>query len=107
MFARDALVLKYGEASRHHTIPVIDVADYLVGAPAALAAAARQVRDALTTVGFFVLTGHDVPQTLIDETFAEAQRLHDLPMAKKAALKLNDTTTATWRWAATRCGRRR
>jgi isopenicillin N synthase-like dioxygenase len=42
------------------TIPVIDIAGYLAGRPGELAAAARAVHDALTTVGFFVLTGHDV-----------------------------------------------
>src|SRR5579872_3609390 len=72
------------------TIPVIDVADYLAGRPGALQAIAQQVHDALTTVGFLVVTGHDVPQSLIEQTFAEARRLHDLPMASKLALKLNE-----------------
>ena len=71
-------------------IPVIDVADYLAGRPGALQATAREVHDALTTVGFLVLTGHDVPQSLIAQTFGEAQRLHDLPMARKLALRLNE-----------------
>ncbi|MGA9012499.1 MAG: 2-oxoglutarate and iron-dependent oxygenase domain-containing protein, partial [Acetobacteraceae bacterium] len=71
-------------------IPVIDVADYLAGRPGALQTTARQVCDALTNVGFLVLTGHDVPQPLIAQTFAEAKRLHDLPMASKLALKLNE-----------------
>ena len=34
-------------------IPIIDVAGYLAGRPGALATAAREVHDALTTVGFF------------------------------------------------------
>src|SRR5437762_2458072 len=72
------------------TIPVIDIADYVAGRPGALAATARQVHDALTTIGFFVLTGHGVPQPLIERTFAEARRLHALPIAKKLALKLNE-----------------
>jgi isopenicillin N synthase-like dioxygenase len=71
-------------------IPVIDVADYLAGRPGALQATARQVHDALTTVGFLVITGHDVPPPLIEQTFTEAKRLHDLPMARKLALKLNE-----------------
>ena len=71
-------------------IPVIDVADYLAGRPGALQATARALHDALTTVGFLVLTGHDVPQGLIAQTFAEAKRLHDLPMASKLALRLNE-----------------
>jgi isopenicillin N synthase-like dioxygenase len=71
-------------------IPVIDVADYLAGRSGALAAMARQLHDALATVGFFVLTGHDVPQALIARTFSEAKRLHDLPMQRKLALRLNE-----------------
>jgi isopenicillin N synthase-like dioxygenase len=61
-------------------IPVIDVADHLAGRPGALHDLARRFHDALTTVGFMVITGHDVTQALIDQTFAEARRLHDLPM---------------------------
>jgi isopenicillin N synthase-like dioxygenase len=41
-------------------------------------------------VGFFVLTGHDVPRGLIDRTFAQAARFHDLPMDKKLGLQLNE-----------------
>ncbi len=73
-----------------NSIPVIDVAEYLAGRPGALQDTARQVHDALTTVGFMVITGHDVPRTLIAQTFGEAKRLHDLPMAAKLALKLNE-----------------
>lgn len=70
-------------------VPVIDVADFVAGREGALEAVACGVRNALTTVGFFVLTGHDVPPALIERTFAEAQRFHNLPMDKKVALKLN------------------
>ena len=72
------------------TIPVIDIADYLAGRVKALATTAARVRDALTTVGFFVLTGHDVPRAMIDRAFAGAVRFHDLPMSKKLGLKLNE-----------------
>jgi isopenicillin N synthase-like dioxygenase len=72
------------------TIPVIDIADYLAGKAGALATTARWVGEALETVGFFVLTGHDVPAALIATIFAEAARFHRLPMAKKLALKLNE-----------------
>ena len=73
-----------------NSIPIIDVAGYLAGRPGTLPALAQQLHDALSTVGFMVITGHDVPQSLIEQTFAEAQRLHDLPMPNKLALKLNE-----------------
>jgi len=47
-------------------IPILDIADYLAGLPGALEEAARRVEEALTTVGFFVLTGHDVPAASIE-----------------------------------------
>src|SRR5438477_2356913 len=72
------------------SIPIIDVGDFLAGRPGALATAARQVHQALTRTGFFVLTGHDVPRPLIARTFAEARRFHQLPLDKKLALKLNE-----------------
>ena len=70
-------------------IPIIDAGAMLSGRSGALAATARQVREALTQVGFFVIAGHDVPRTLIDRAFAEAERFHALPMARKLALKMN------------------
>ncbi len=72
------------------TIPVIDLTDYVAGAPGALQRTAKEIHDALTQVGFFMITGHDVPQSLIDQTFAEAARFHDQPIADKLALKLNE-----------------
>ena len=71
-------------------IPVIDLTGFLRGEAGALAATGREIHDALTQVGFFVLTGHGVPPDLIDATFAEAKRLHDLPMDQKLALRLNE-----------------
>jgi isopenicillin N synthase-like dioxygenase len=71
-------------------IPIIDVASVLGGSPGALAATARAVHDALTQVGFFVITGHDVSCTLIERTFAEAERFHTQPIAQKLALKMNE-----------------
>lgn len=71
-------------------IPVIDIGNYLAGRPGALQATARQIGDALTQVGFFMLIGHDVPLLAIERTFAEARRFHAMPMAKKLALKLNE-----------------
>jgi len=61
------------------SIPIIDIADYLAGGQGALGALAGQFHDALTSVGFLVLTGHDVPMVAIERTFADARRLLALP----------------------------
>lgn len=71
-------------------IPVIDLGDYCAGQPGALLSVARQIHDALTTIGFFVVVNHHVPADLIRRTFDDAARLHDLPMARKLAMKLNE-----------------
>jgi len=73
-----------------HAIPVIDLTAFTTRQPGALQATARAIHDALTQVGFFVVTGHGVPQRLIDRVFADAKRLHDLPMSTKLDLKLNE-----------------
>jgi isopenicillin N synthase-like dioxygenase len=72
------------------TIPIIDLAPYLAGAPGALQATAAQLREALESIGFFILVHHDVPQALIDRTFAAARRFHDQPLAAKMALRMNE-----------------
>lgn len=71
-------------------IPVIDLTDTIVGRPGAIQHTARAIHDALTQVGFFVITGHGVETDLIAQTFEQARRLHDLPMSKKIPLKLNE-----------------
>ncbi|MGA9867089.1 MAG: 2OG-Fe(II) oxygenase family protein [Acetobacteraceae bacterium] len=72
------------------SIPVIDIADYLAGRQGALDALAGRFHDALTSVGFLVLTGHDVPPVAIERTFADAGRLLALPVERKLALRMNE-----------------
>jgi isopenicillin N synthase-like dioxygenase len=71
------------------SIPIINLADFLNRRPGALRQTAHAIHDALTDVGFFVMTGHDIPAGLIRRTFDEAKRLHNLPMTRKLSLKLN------------------
>src|SRR5262245_34657808 len=78
------------DANTNSIIPVIDLAPYLAGAPGALEATAAQLRAALETIGFFILVHHDVPQALIDRTFAAARRFHAQPLAAKMALRMNE-----------------
>ena len=72
------------------TIPVIDFGPCFAGAPGAVESAAAALRQALEHVGFFIMTGHGIPQRLIDQTFAEARRFHDQPLATKMALRMNE-----------------
>jgi isopenicillin N synthase-like dioxygenase len=71
-------------------IPVIDVGPCFAGRPGALDAVARQLGDALETIGFFILVNHGVPRPLIAQTFDEARRFHAQPPAAKMALRMNE-----------------
>jgi isopenicillin N synthase-like dioxygenase len=77
-------------ASVATTIPIIDFGPCFAGAPGALEATAAALREALETIGFFVMTNHGVPSSLIEQTFGEARRFHDQPMDRKLALRMNE-----------------
>src|SRR3989442_5915216 len=72
------------------TTPLIDVGPAFRAEPGALEGAARDVRRACETVGFFYLAGHGVPQTLIDAAFAASREFHAVPLDSKLRLKINE-----------------
>jgi isopenicillin N synthase-like dioxygenase len=76
------------EATR--AIPVIDAGPAFRGEPGRLDAAARQMRQACESVGFFYLAGHGVPQAVIDAAFRASREFHALPLEAKLRLKLNE-----------------
>ena len=71
-------------------IPVIDIAGVLAGDADALQACAVELRHAYEDVGFWFLEGHDVPQALIDEVFAQVARFHAQPLEEKLKLRINE-----------------
>ena len=72
-------------------IPVVDVADYFAtGSLADLHAAADALRHACEQVGFYQLVGHGVPSSLIDSTFSWARRFHNLDVATKQTINLDN-----------------
>ena len=79
-----------GRAITDTSIPVIDLGPHIAGVPGALEAAAAELRYALEEVGFFVMVNHGVPQALVDQTFAQARRFHQLTLDAKMALRMNE-----------------
>jgi isopenicillin N synthase-like dioxygenase len=77
-------------ADAAETIPVLDLGPYLTGAPGAREATAAQLRRAFEEVGFYFIVNHGVPQALVDRTFAEARRIHAMPLEAKLAVKRNE-----------------
>lgn len=48
------------------TVPIIDLTPYWTGAEASKRAGAQQIGEACRDIGFLIITGHGVPQGLID-----------------------------------------
>jgi isopenicillin N synthase-like dioxygenase len=72
------------------TIPVLDVESHLAGEPGALERLGAQLRWAFENVGFYYLRGHGIAPSLIEATFAQAERFHALPTAAKLAVEVNE-----------------
>ncbi len=78
------------EQSALAKIPIFDATACFDGEPGALEALADQVRRAQEEIGFYYLTGHGVPQDLINRTFDAIARFFALPEDEKIALKVNE-----------------
>jgi isopenicillin N synthase-like dioxygenase len=68
--------------SDKETIPAIDL-----GLPVEVVV--RQLRLALTEIGFYYIVNHGVPRTLIRETFAQAARFHGRPLEEKMQTRID------------------
>lgn len=71
-------------------IPVLDLGPYLAGRPGARAALGAELGQAFTTVGFYFVVNHGVPQDLVDAAFEQVRRFHALPLEAKLALKIDE-----------------
>lgn len=64
-------------------VPLIDFTPMREGNAAARAALVAQVDAACREIGFLVISGHGVPEELIEETRAVSRAFFDLPLAEK------------------------
>ncbi len=75
-------------------VPIIDLAPYFSGSPEGKATVARRVAEACEGIGFLKITGHGVPQALIDQAFAVATRFFDQPEAEKSRSRPSASSSA-------------
>ena len=68
-------------------IPVVDLARFRDGNPAARQRIAAQVAQACETLGFLVVSGHGVPAVDSSALHAEALRFFDRPLAEKMTVR--------------------
>jgi len=80
-----------GERIPLNEIPVVDFAPFLKGSPAERRAVARKIGRACRNIGFFYLTGHGIPRSMVDGVFAEARRFFALPPEKKRAIAIENS----------------
>lgn len=66
-------------------IPIIDIAPYLNGKDKQ--GVAKEIGDACTSVGFFMIKGHGVPLELIQSVHKKAMVFFDLPLKSKQAVQ--------------------
>lgn len=67
-------------------IPIVDVSALVDGSDEAEVAA--RLGEAAERVGFLYVTGHGIPQTMIDAMFAEARAFFDRPLDDKMAVHI-------------------
>ncbi len=75
-------------AATREEVPVLDLTPLASGA--SIAPLAKQLRQACETIGFFYVTNHGVPQSVIDDVFAATKRYFDFPVERRLEYKLDD-----------------
>ena len=75
------------------TIPVIDLGPYLAGEAGAMDRTARELRVALTEIGFYFIVNHGVPRAQIRDVFRQAALFHAQSLEKKMEIRLDKHNT--------------
>jgi isopenicillin N synthase-like dioxygenase len=70
-------------------IPIIDLAGVRAGDPQALTRVAHEIREACTTIGFFYIINHGVPQAAIDAAEQAARTFFAFPVETKRRAAVN------------------
>ncbi len=70
------------------TIPVIDISQFYTGNQTGKEAIAQQIGQACEDIGFFCITGHQIDQALIDQTFEVTRHFFDLPLDEKLKISV-------------------
>ena len=78
-------------------IPVIDMAPYLAGTPEGKRQVATQLDRACREVGFYIIVGHGVDPSLIEQVDAVSRAFFDLPLDEKMKVHIGKRT---WRRSA-------
>lgn len=77
--------------SRHFSsvVPIIDISPYRNGDPKGAKEVARQIAKAGEEIGFFSITGHGVPQEVIDTCWGSTRSYFDLAKEEKELIAMS------------------
>lgn len=71
------------------TIPIIDIAPCLLGTPADGQPVIDAIRTACEEIGFFIITGHQIPNALLDGVAQVGRTFFDRPLDQKQQIAPN------------------
>ena len=78
------------ETANPGDIPIIDLSEYfLSNSESALEKIVAELHDACTNVGFCSIIGHQFPENLLNQAFAEARRFHALDAGTKQSILMD------------------
>ena len=71
-------------------IPILNLQPYFDNPnETTLSELAKQLLYVSTKVGFFYIVGHGISKVLMEQTFTEVKRFHELPLADKLAILMD------------------
>ncbi len=77
--------------AEHGDIPILDLSEYFLSpSKTALEDLAKQLRIACEEVGFFSIVGHQVPASLVNDTFEKVRAFHHQPLALKRSILMDN-----------------
>ncbi len=82
----EATIYRMDHPDSDEEIPILDMSPCLSGEVGGRERVAARLREMTTTVGFFYLRGHGIPQGTIDAVFAQARRFFSLPDIEKSKI---------------------
>lgn len=74
---------------KHNEIPTIDISRFTHGTDAERDAIVREISDTCERIGFFLIKGHGVPDSLLKETYDSSRAFFDLPREEKLRVQRN------------------
>ncbi|MEM8616237.1 MAG: 2-oxoglutarate and iron-dependent oxygenase domain-containing protein, partial [Pseudomonadota bacterium] len=73
--------------SKMTRVPMIDIAPFLSGSEQGKREVADQIDRAAREIGFFLISGHGVDETLVERTYAMVRAFFDMPEVEKLKIR--------------------